>query len=142
MAFPSLSNMNQDPFFTTAFKQGSVPSNEFALYLNSTGSELFLGGTNSKLYSGTIEYHTISSSSGFWQIGGAKAVVNGATSNSGFETIIDSGTSIGCLLIVLLNDYPRYGDHVWTSLGREDLLLQSSRFTAIRLDKRLLLFPL
>jgi cathepsin D len=71
-----------------------VPSNEFGFYLSTTGSELYLGGTNTSLYRGAIEFHSLSSSAGFWQIGGAKAIVNGAVTNSGFDTIIDSGTSI------------------------------------------------
>jgi len=86
--------MKADPFFTTAFAQGAVPSNEFGFYLNSIGSELFLGGTNKRLYTGDIEYHNLSSTSGFWQISGAEAIVHGAIANSGFDTIIDSGTTL------------------------------------------------
>jgi cathepsin D len=90
--------MKQNPFFVTAFDQGAVPSNEFSFYLSTTGSELYLGGTNPSLYSGAIEFHSVSSS-GFWQIGGAEAIVNGAVTNSGFDTILDSGISIHRQLI-------------------------------------------
>jgi len=63
-------------------------------YLASSGSELYLGGTDEDLYSGSIEYHDVDTSTGFWQITGAKAFVGTTTANTGFETIIDSGTTI------------------------------------------------
>ena len=66
----------------------------FGFYLASSGSELYLGGTNSDLYSGSLEYHDVDTSTGFWQITGAKAYVGSTTANSGFETIIDSGTTL------------------------------------------------
>jgi cathepsin D len=93
MAYPALSNMKENPFFITAYKQGAVPYNEFGFYLSTNNSELYLGGTNPDLYSGDIEYHNLSSSSGFWQIGGAKATVNGKVTNTNFDTIINSGNS-------------------------------------------------
>ena len=66
----------------------------FGFYLASSGSELYLGGTNSDLYSGSLEFHDVDTSTGFWQIAGAKAYVNGKAVVTGFETIIDSGTTI------------------------------------------------
>jgi len=120
MAFPAISKMKADPFFITAFAQGAVPSNKFGFYLNSIGSELFLGGTNEVLYTSDIEYHNINSTSGFWQISGAEAIVDGAIANSGFDTIIDSGTTI------------MYG--VWTSIGGGNLLFQCQRLAAVRLN--------
>ncbi|KIK55986.1 hypothetical protein GYMLUDRAFT_248204 [Collybiopsis luxurians FD-317 M1] len=94
LAFPAISNLNADPFFVTANSQGAVSSNEFGFFLASSGSELFLGGTNSDLYSGDIEYHDVDTSTGFWQITGASIASGGTTAVSGFETIIDSGTTI------------------------------------------------
>ncbi|KIL56219.1 hypothetical protein M378DRAFT_194361 [Amanita muscaria Koide BX008] len=95
LAFPALSNLNQNPFFNTAFSQGAVASNSFGFKLAASGSKLFLGGANSNLYSSSTESHSISSSSsGVWQIGGASISVNGNQVVSGFETIIDSGTTI------------------------------------------------
>jgi len=94
LAFPAISNLGQKPYFNTAIEQGAVKSSEFGFHLASTGSELFLGGTNDALFSGTIEYHDLSSTNGFWQIGGASALVDATAAVSGFETIIDSGTTI------------------------------------------------
>ncbi|EPT04076.1 hypothetical protein FOMPIDRAFT_1022155 [Fomitopsis schrenkii] len=94
MAFPALSNLDADPFFWTAIDQGAVSSGEFGFYLAETGSELYLGGSDDSKYSGDVEYHDITSDSGFWQIGGASLIINGKTVASGFDTIIDSGTTL------------------------------------------------
>jgi cathepsin D len=94
MGYPAISNLGKPPFVNTAFEQGSIPSNEFAFYLAKIGSELFLGGTDASKYIGAIEYHGISSQSGFWQIGDASTHVNSNVVNTGFQTIIDSGTTI------------------------------------------------
>ncbi|KAI0650082.1 acid protease [Trametes meyenii] len=96
MAFPALSNLGQDPFFVTASKQKHVPQNVFGfkLAVATAASELYLGGTNTALYKGALEYHKVTSQEGFWQIGEARALVNGKTTVSGFQTVIDSGTTI------------------------------------------------
>ncbi|KAJ7584093.1 acid protease [Mycena floridula] len=94
LAFPDISNLGENPFFNTANEDGTVDENVFGFYLASSGSELYLGGTDEDLYSGSIEYHDVDTSTGFWQITGAKAFVGSTTANTGFETIIDSGTTI------------------------------------------------
>ncbi|KAJ4477577.1 aspartic peptidase domain-containing protein [Lentinula lateritia] len=65
LAFPAISNLDADPFFVNANSQGAVDSNDLGFYLASSGSELYLGGTNSDLYSGSIEYHDVDTSTGF-----------------------------------------------------------------------------
>ncbi|KAJ3991145.1 acid protease [Lentinula boryana] len=94
LAFPALSNLNADPFFVTAISQGAVDSNEFGLYLSSSNSELYLGGADSNRYSGSIEYHDVDTSSGFWEISGASIASGSTTAVSHFNTVIDSGTTI------------------------------------------------
>ncbi|KAF8823613.1 hypothetical protein HHX47_DHR9000085 [Lentinula edodes] len=94
LAFPAISNLDADPFFVNANSQNAVDSNEFGFYLASSGSELYLGGANSDLYSGSIEYHDVDTSTGFWQISGASIASDGTTAVSDFATIIDSGTTI------------------------------------------------
>ena len=83
-----------DPFFFTAISQGTAKEGRFGFKLASSGSELFVGGTNSDLYTGDIEYHDLSSNNGFWQIGGASVSVNGKSVADSFDTIIDSGSTI------------------------------------------------
>ncbi|PIL36036.1 transporter [Ganoderma sinense ZZ0214-1] len=94
LAFPAISNLNTNPFFNTAADQGVVDQGVFGFKLASSGSELYLGGANDELYSGSLEYHDVDTSTGFWQLTGAKAYVNGKSVVTGFETIIDSGTTI------------------------------------------------
>ncbi|TRM65588.1 aspartic peptidase domain-containing protein, partial [Schizophyllum amplum] len=94
MAYPTISNLNQDPWFTNAASQGAVQSNSFGFYMASEGSELFLGGTNTELYTGDFEYHATDPSEGYWLTTGATLNVNGVAAASNFETIIDSGTTI------------------------------------------------
>ncbi|KAI0632379.1 acid protease [Trametes polyzona] len=94
LGFPALSELKNNPFFFTAIKQGAVSKGEFAFKLAKTGSELFIGGTNKKLYSGAIEFHDLSSAIGYWMIGGGSVSINGKKAVSGFDTIIDSGSTI------------------------------------------------
>jgi len=95
LAFPSLSNMNKNPFFTTAKAEGSVPINMFGFFLAQNGSQLYLGGTATDLYqNSTLEFHPINPASGFWQVPGASAKVNSAVAVANFSAIIDSGTTI------------------------------------------------
>ena len=74
MAYRELSEFNEDQFFNSAQAQGAVPSGVFAFKLAKKGSELFLGGTNSRLYTGSIEYHGVVGR-GFWQIGSGEVLV-------------------------------------------------------------------
>ncbi|KAI0769926.1 acid protease [Fomes fomentarius] len=94
LGLPQISNLGHDPFFYTAVAQDTAPEGVFSFKLDQSGSELFIGGTNEDLYTGDIEYHTLSSDNGFWQIGGASVTVDGSTAASSFETIIDSGSTI------------------------------------------------
>ncbi|GBE79639.1 acid protease [Sparassis latifolia] len=93
LAYPALSNLGHTPFFNNAKSQGSVSTGIFGFKLAKTGSELYLGGTDTSLYTGAPEYHAVNGSA-FWQLTNAKTVVNGKIVNSGFQTIIDSGTTI------------------------------------------------
>ncbi|THH27059.1 hypothetical protein EUX98_g7124 [Antrodiella citrinella] len=93
LAFQDISNLNAPPFFQNAFSEGAVPSGAFAFNLASTGSTLYLGGTDTSLYTGDVEYHDVTNS-GFWQATGGSAVVAGKTVVSDFQTVIDSGTTI------------------------------------------------
>lgn len=70
-----------------------MKSGVFGLKLAKSGSELYLGGTDTSQYTGSIEYHSVSGS-GFWQASGANVLVNNKTAVSNFQTVIDSGTTI------------------------------------------------
>lgn len=89
-----VSQAPQDPFFSTAVMQGAVSDGTFAFKLASSGSELFLGGTNTDLYTGSIEYHSLSSTVGYWIIGNGSVSVNGQTTASDIQTVIDTGSTL------------------------------------------------
>ncbi|KAF7341735.1 Acid protease [Mycena sanguinolenta] len=94
LAFPAISQLNQSPFFITAHTEKKVKKNQFGFVLGTSGSELYLGGTDTTKYKGGLEFHPIDSSSGFWLVPGASAKVNNAVAIAGFETVIDSGTTL------------------------------------------------
>jgi cathepsin D len=101
LAFPSISRIGKATFFLNAILQRKVPSGIFGFYLAQNGSELHLGGTNSDLYSGSIEYHPVidmnignKTETAFWMLGSAEVYANGKNSGLSFKTIIDSGTSV------------------------------------------------
>jgi cathepsin D len=56
LAFQSLSKYNATPVFQNLISGGVVTSPVFGIKLASNGSELFLGGTNSKLYTGDFTW--------------------------------------------------------------------------------------
>ncbi|KAH9939219.1 aspartic peptidase domain-containing protein [Amylocystis lapponica] len=94
LGYQALATTKAAPYFFSAISQKAVKDSVFAMKLSSSGAELFLGGTDSSLYTGDIEYHALSSTVGYWQIGGASATVNGQKVASGIDTIIDSGTTL------------------------------------------------
>lgn len=59
LAFPALSAFPATPFFNTLMSQGSVDAGVFGFYLASNGSELFLGGTDTSLYTGDIDWNPV-----------------------------------------------------------------------------------
>jgi cathepsin D len=94
MGNTALSTLHSDPFFMTAMANDTVQSGEFAFKLSQNGSELYLGGTDSSLYSGDIEYHSVNASRGFWQVSGGTIKVNGNTLEFSFDAVIDTGTTL------------------------------------------------
>jgi cathepsin D len=56
MAFQSISAFNAPPVFQTLISEGVLTSEVFGFKLAASGSELFLGGTNSKLYTGNFTW--------------------------------------------------------------------------------------
>jgi len=64
LAYPSISNLKQNPFFNNAISSGAVNSSVFAFKLASTDSQLYLGGTDTTLYQGSFETHDVDTSTG------------------------------------------------------------------------------
>ena len=89
MAFPQLAafGSNYLPYFYRLKQAGAVTSGKFQFDLRTSGSSLFLGGTNSAKYSTTPAYVSVDSNQGFWQV---PASVNGQS----IQSIVDTGTTI------------------------------------------------
>ncbi|EJF56644.1 hypothetical protein DICSQDRAFT_174687 [Dichomitus squalens LYAD-421 SS1] len=85
--------MEQNPVFYTAVDQGAVSEGVFDFKLASSGSEVYIGGTDSRLSTGSIEYSELVNDQ-LWQVGGATLTLNGDKVPPRFETIIDSGTTL------------------------------------------------
>ncbi|EKM60349.1 uncharacterized protein PHACADRAFT_189481 [Phanerochaete carnosa HHB-10118-sp] len=79
------------PFFNTLINQKKVSMGKFGFTLGSVSSELYLGGTDTSKYTGSIEYHDVVTLTGLWMATGAKSLVGLTTMSSGFNMIIDSG---------------------------------------------------
>jgi len=94
LAFPAISNLGVNNTIFDAFAQAQIPDPQFSFKLAETGSSLFIGGQDPSLFTGTTEFHTLSSGMGFWQIGNTTAKVGGVPAVSGFDAIIDSGTTL------------------------------------------------
>ena len=84
----------QSPFFNTLISEGAVSEGVFGFKLASSGSTLFLGGTDASQYTGPIEYHDVDTTTAAWTATGAKTVVGGQSPNTNINTIIDSGTTL------------------------------------------------
>ncbi|KAH9948844.1 acid protease [Amylocystis lapponica] len=95
LAFQNISQMNEPPYFQNAVAESGI-AGVFGMKLSTSGAVLTIGGTNASLYTGPIEAHRLSTpdTPRFWQIPNASALINGDAAVTGFDTIIDSGTTL------------------------------------------------
>jgi cathepsin D len=59
MGFKAISTYRANPVFQTLISQASVANRVFAFKLARTGSELYVGGTNTDLYTPPISYTAV-----------------------------------------------------------------------------------
>lgn len=101
MAFPSIANSKQLPYFFTLISQGKVSPTEFSFYLgraksNTAGnSEMTLGGRDSAKYTGVTTAVPVTSQT-YWQvaINGASVGTGGVISGTAGQAAIDTGTTL------------------------------------------------
>ncbi|KAA1466106.1 acid protease [Dentipellis sp. KUC8613] len=93
MAFPQISVFGDNPFFQTLVAQGKVTSSEFGVKLSTSGSELFLGGVDTSLFTGSFTQNPVTEV-GFWQIDLQTVSANGRAAVTGLTSIVDTGTTL------------------------------------------------
>jgi predicted aspartyl protease len=85
MAYPSLAQLKQPPFFDTLMNAGVLQQNVFTFTLSDTGSALYLGGIPDSVTDPI--YAPVDSSQGFWGVTGS---INGTST----AAILDTGTTL------------------------------------------------
>jgi cathepsin D len=93
MAFPQISSFNASPVFQTLVSQNSTDQPVFSFRLTSGVSELFIGGTNSSLFTGEITYTAVTEV-GFWSVDLESVSVNQGMVLGKTPCFIDTGTSL------------------------------------------------
>jgi len=93
MAFEELSQFEASPFFQTLVNGGKTDAGQFGFKLAESGSELFLGGVNSNLFTGDFTDVAVTQK-GFWQVDMDSANVNGNAAISNVQAIVDTGTTL------------------------------------------------
>ncbi|KIK96001.1 hypothetical protein PAXRUDRAFT_774687 [Paxillus rubicundulus Ve08.2h10] len=93
MAFQSLSDYKASPLFQSLLSEGQVDEPVFAFKLAASGSELFIGGTNTALYTGGFSYADVTQE-GYWEVNMDNVESNGQTVLSNVDSIIDTGTTL------------------------------------------------
>jgi len=91
MGFQSISAYNAPPLFQTLISEGVVTSPVFGFKLATSGSELFLGGTNSALYTGAFTWVSVTIE-GYWQASFNSISVNGQPVLGSTVAIFDTGS--------------------------------------------------
>ncbi|KAH9996195.1 aspartic peptidase domain-containing protein [Russula vinacea] len=102
LGFQSISQFNASPLFQTLISEGVVTSQVFGTKFATSGSELFIGGTNSALYTGSFTYLPLT--------------VKAAWQASFTPTIIGDPAGIAALFnsISGAQSAPQLGDGVYT----------------------------
>lgn len=101
LAWPSISELGLPTVFDLMIQQGVVDEHVFSFYLTQTpdksGSQLILGGTDPKYYSGDIKYYDLRAEN-YWLINMQDIQINGSSVAAGhtgkMKAVIDTGTSV------------------------------------------------
>ncbi|KAA1475522.1 acid protease [Dentipellis sp. KUC8613] len=123
MAFESLSDYKANPPFQSFIAQGQVTDSVFGFKFAESGSELYLGGTNSDLYTGSFTWVPVTEAA-YWQVQLGGLAVNGKSALRSTAAIIDTGTTqiVGDPTTVKQiysqipgsKSAPQYGDGIYT----------------------------
>ncbi|KAH7912653.1 aspartic peptidase domain-containing protein [Hygrophoropsis aurantiaca] len=93
MGFKAIAEYNTNPVFQTLAAQQQTTEPVFAFKLAKQGSELFLGGTNSDLYTGEFTYVNVTTR-GYWEVVLDAVSADNTTVAKNLDSIIDTGTTL------------------------------------------------
>ncbi|KAF9449879.1 acid protease [Macrolepiota fuliginosa MF-IS2] len=93
MAFRQISVFGDNPFFQTLIAQGTPTASQFSFKLSQSGSELFLGGVNNNMFTGSFTNVPVTQE-GFWQVTLGAVNVGGSAAISNQQAAIDTGTTL------------------------------------------------
>ncbi|KAN0136868.1 acid protease [Lactarius tabidus] len=93
LAFPSISVFHAPAIIQTLVAQCALPVNSFGMYLGQNYSELYLSGSNNRLYKGDFTYVPLTHE-GYWQTKFDALYFNGQKIINTTDSIIDSGTTM------------------------------------------------
>ncbi|KAL5527872.1 hypothetical protein ACEPAG_6673 [Sanghuangporus baumii] len=95
MAFQAISNSNSPPVFETFVAQGQTTSPVFGFTLLDSGGELFLGGTDTSAFSGSLTFTPLITAPAFWEISAQRVTVGGrSVVTRAQDAIADTGTTL------------------------------------------------
>lgn len=106
LGFNTISALNATPFWQALYNANQLSQPLFSFYLeryidqaimdNAPGGTLTLGGTNSSLYQGSIEYLSLAGSPSYWLLNVNSLSVQGHTVSVGSSSLaaIDTGTTL------------------------------------------------
>lgn len=92
MGFKSISDYNANPVFQTLVANDAVDDSVFSFKLSSSGASLFVGGSDTSLYSGDFTYVPVTQE-GYWQVDLDGVSVDGDSVVNSISSIIDTGTT-------------------------------------------------
>ncbi|KAI9566248.1 Asp-domain-containing protein [Boletus coccyginus] len=93
LAFQSIAVYDASPVFQTLIDEHQVTDPVFSFKLSSSGAELYIGGANCELYTGSFAYTPVTQQ-GYWQVMMDNVQVDGQTILGNAEAIIDTGTTL------------------------------------------------
>ncbi|KAH8118780.1 acid protease [Phellopilus nigrolimitatus] len=95
LAFQSISNSDSSPVFMTFVTEGQTTDPVFGFTLLDTGGELFLGGTDTSAFTGSLTFTPLITTPAFWEVSLSTVNVgNEVVVPSANDAIVDTGTTL------------------------------------------------
>lgn len=95
MAFQSIANTGDSPVIMTLISQGQTTESVYGVTLLDNGGELFIGGTDTTAFTGSLTNAPLITTPAFWEISVAGASVgNTRVVTRAQDAIVDTGTTL------------------------------------------------